>query len=212
MPYRLTDLTGRRFGRLIVLNRHTENKRGKPVWVCKCDCGNITCVPGSYLTRGNTKSCGCFRRDYSSVTHKTHGMSKNNRLYRIWNGMKDRCLNPSGKYWKRYGERGISVCNEWKDNFTAFRDWALSNGYEDSLTLDRIDNNQGYSPANCRWATYKTQENNRSNNILYRIDGNIVTLAQLVQMENTTRVAAAKQHEGERIYGKRNNDYKAEVL
>ena len=103
---------------------------------------------------------------------------KGTRLYRIWSGIKDRCCNQNSKYWDRYGARGITVCNEWKNSFEQFYQWSLDNGYRENLTLDRIDNNKGYSADNCRWATYKEQENNRSNNRKLEYEGEVHTISQ----------------------------------
>ena len=147
MP-KLNDLTGQRFGRLTVLER-TELK-----WLCKCDCGNKKIVAGGHLVSGDTKSCGCLRIK--------HGM-RNTRLYSIWHGMKERCYNTKHKFYKHYGGRGIKVCEEWKNDFQTFADWALSHGYADNLTIDRIDVNGNYEPSNCQWATNAEQQRNKRN-------------------------------------------------
>lgn len=139
------DLTGQRFGMLLVLSKHSENtKYGNYRWACRCDCGKEIIVAAGNLRHGASASCGCVR---------TKHLGKGTRLYRIWTGMKDRCLNPSGKYWRRYGGRGITMCQRWIEDFSLFRDWALRNGYEKLLTIDRIENNQGYCPWNCQWIT-----------------------------------------------------------
>ncbi len=164
---KLHDLTGQRFGRLTVVER-AENK-GKPtVWLCKCDCGNEKIVRGSDLKNGHTQSCGCFHKEIVtnvlvSTCNKdkdSHGKSRT-RLYSIWRSMKARCLNENHKHFQNYGNRGITICEEWQNNFRAFYDWAMSNGYSDELTLDRKDNDKGYSPENCRWATWHEQRINQ---------------------------------------------------
>lgn len=108
-----------------------------------------------------------------------HG--KGTRLYRIWQAMKTRCYNPNFAYFKRYGGRGITVCDEWREDFPAFREWALAHGYDDALTIDRIDTGKGYYPENCRWATYKAQANNTRRNVLLTINGETGTVAQMCE-------------------------------
>lgn len=154
------------------------------MWLCQCDCGNEVTVSGNRLRSGNTKSCGCLRRELVSKRFKTHGAGKT-RLYRIWRGMRQRCNNPKHKYYKNYGGRGILVCSEW-DSFEAFHDWADCNGYDESApsgncTLDRIDSDGNYCPVNCRFVSMKEQQNNKTNNLNITIDGQTKTLSEWVE-------------------------------
>lgn len=138
------DLTGQRFGKLTVVEKITKRKKGKVLWKCLCDCGQFTQPVTASLINGHSRSCGCVRTKHNG---------KGTRLYRILNGMKDRCLNVKSQYWIRYGGRGITICQEWAKDFAIFKEWALANGYEDTLTIDRIDNDKGYCPSNCQWLT-----------------------------------------------------------
>lgn len=152
------DLTGERFGRLVVL-RQVDSANSMSRYECLCDCGNKTIVYGNNLRRGYTQSCGCYRHECEKVNTRTHGREPR-RIYRIWSGMLNRCNNPNNGRYKHYGGRGITVCGEWHD-FTAFRDWALSHGYREDLSIDRINNDGNYEPDNCRWATAKEQAQNK---------------------------------------------------
>lgn len=173
------DKSGQRFGYLTVLER-VPDINGETAWLCQCICGNTKVVKRRNLTRGYTKSCGC--RAFESK--KTHGM-RGTRLYGIWSRMKRRCLNPKDDHYRNYGARGIGICIEWLA-FEPFKDWALSNGYEENLTIDRIDVNGNYCPENCRWVDIKTQENNKRNNHLIEYDGqthNLTEWAELIGIE-----------------------------
>lgn len=157
------DLTGKRYGKLVVLGQDKERSIKCSFWVCKCDCGNVKSINGSSLTTGVQISCGCIRHERLALGAKsriTHGGTKT-RLYKIYRGIIDRTEYPSSCQYQNYGARGIKMCSEWRKDFAAFRDWALSHGYRDDLTIDRIDNYKGYSPDNCRWATQQEQQQNK---------------------------------------------------
>lgn len=174
MP-KLIDLTGKRFGKLTVIDRAPNSKNCETMWNCLCDCGNALVVRGHNLKQGTTKSCGCSRKDKRPY-RETHGMSKT-RLYRIWSLMRNRCECETSRAYHNYGGRGISVCEEWL-NPSNFFDWSLKNGYADNLSIDRIDNNGNYCPDNCRWVSRTVQSNNTRSNKFYTIGEKTQTLAE----------------------------------
>ena len=155
---RLKNLSGQRFGRWEVLHQSGNLKGGGALWLCRCDCGNSKNVVGADLRSGKSKSCGCARIEKVRQP-LTHGGSRS-RLHRIWKAMRNRCLNENSPSYKNYGGRGISICSEWED-FASFREWANKNGYDESLSIERIDVDGNYSPSNCTWADALTQSSNR---------------------------------------------------
>lgn len=181
------NIVGQKFSRLTVLKLIGRDKHQSILWLCECECGNKIKVNTTSLKTGNTKSCGCLQKEKAIKTLMsfsiTHGLSrdangKKTRLFRIWNGIKTRCLNPNTDNYSSYGARGIKMCKEWISDFKEFHDWAINNGYSDNLTVDRIDNNGNYAPNNCRWATFKTQANNKSNNVMLKFKGHTLNLKQ----------------------------------
>ena len=174
------DLAGQCFGRLRVIQR-AENKGHDTAWLCRCNCGRECVVRAFSLKRGTTKSCGCLAREVTSEwsrrVNTKHGKHKT-RLHTIWALMKDRCYNKKSKSYKNYGGRGITVCDEWRNDFIAFDEWANTNGYNDMLTIDRIDVNGNYEPSNCRWITLQEQAFNKRTSRFVEYNGKKKTVAE----------------------------------
>lgn len=173
---KLIDLTGKRYGKLTVIRRYPEDCNGHPAWECICDCGNRKIVEGALLRYGVVKSCGCLRAEQNRNTKTTHGMAKS-KLYAVWNNMKRRCYKEKTESYKRYGARGIIVCDEWRNSFESFKKWADESGYQDGLSIDRIDNDGNYCPENCKWSTVKEQNNNRGVSLMITYKGKTQNLA-----------------------------------
>lgn len=152
---KMIDETGNRYGRLLVKKRaYSNNNRAK--WECICDCGNITIAEGVMLRSKKIRSCGCLKDELTSKRFITHGLS-NTKLYDVWIKIKSRCYNKNDKDYKNYGGRGITVYKKWKNDFKSFYDWAISNGYDRALTIERIDVNDNYKPSNCSWIKNELQ-------------------------------------------------------
>lgn len=156
---RLIDLSNKRFGKWLIIKQSGNSKNGAATWEAVCDCGNTGTPIGRDLRSGKTVSCGCEQKRLSKERFTTHGQTKT-RLYRIWKAIHTRCNNKNIPSAKNYSGKNITACEEWK-SFEIFKKWADENGYEDSLSIDRINNSQGYSPENCRWATPLQQSVNR---------------------------------------------------
>lgn len=179
-PNPAIDMKDKRINMLTVLYR-AESKNGRTMWHCRCDCGKEIDVWYAHLKKGQY-SCGCVKRRLISEKKKTHGKS-DTKLFDVWRHMRERCYKKYHKSYKDYGGRGIKVCDEWENNFNAFYEWAIVNGYDENApfmqcTLDRIDVNGNYEPSNCRFISIKEQCNNRRNNHFIEYNGEMHTIAQ----------------------------------
>ena len=174
----LKNLTGIKFGKLTVTKRVENTPKGGARWLCKCDCGNEKEVASTNLLTGRVKSCGCFLIEHGKIINLTHGMSHSS-LHNIWKQMRHRCVCPGVSGYENYGARGISVCQEWQNNFENFYDWSMKNGYKEGLSIDRIDNDGNYEPSNCRWTDRFTQANNRRNCLFVIFNGKKMTVKEL---------------------------------
>jgi len=187
MNNKIKDLSGKRFEMITVLSKYIiRNKR--VYWYCQCDCGKIFLRRSDIIQRSDIKSCGCYQRINNKTIGIKHGdgsrKSKYHRLYICWQSMKNRCYNSKHKQFKDWGGRGITVCDEWLNDYNTFKKWALNNGYSDNLTLDRIKVNENYSPSNCRWITKIEQNKNtrKCKHILY--NGRYYTPPELAKILN----------------------------
>lgn len=162
---KLIDLTGQKFGKLTVIEYVGDSK-----WLCRCECGDYKIVRGKSLRNGSCKSCGCLIKEFNIKRNTTHNLSRT-RLYRVYAHIKERCINKNCRDYKNYGGRGITICNEWLNDFMNFYDWAYDNGYNENAkkfecTIDRIDANGNYEPKNCRWVNQYIQNKNTRRNLI----------------------------------------------
>ena len=185
---KVTNLTGKKFGRLYVISRNGSNEHGRALWLCKCECGNIKTILSSSLINGSTNSCGCYNKETSRNRQLKHNKS-NTKLYKVWQGIKTRCYDKNFMYYDNYGGRGIQVYDEWKNDFAKFYNWSMNNGYKEGLTIDRIDNDGNYEPSNCRWVTRAKQNNNMRKNILLHYHGEEKTISDWAIEFNLNRTA-----------------------
>jgi len=156
---RFQDLTGQTFNRLFVLGWAGRNKHGRLMWNCRCSCGNELLVSGNALSRKNTKSCGCLKNEITGNRRRTHGLSRSPE-YKSWSQMISRCENENNPDYQSYGGRGISICREWRNSFEQFLT-DMGNMPDSSFEIERMNNDGGYCPTNCRWATRKEQTRNK---------------------------------------------------
>ena len=175
------SIIGERFGRLVVqkICKERASGGGHVQVECLCDCGNIKVTTISRLKRGTIRSCGCLAAEGNNYSHRL----SNTRLYNIWIGIKTRCYNPNHGTYQYYGAKGITMCPEWKEDFMNFYNWAMENGYNDNLSIDRIDPEGNYCPENCKWADSYEQANNKRKDKLENSKGmffeNIVEVCKM---------------------------------
>ena len=156
------NMIGERFERLMVISRAGSSAQGKALWLCRCDCGNLTTVQGSNLRNGHTQSCGCLQSETTRKRNFVHGKRKT-KTYAVWGTMLQRCINPNNHKYKNYGGRGIKICDEWANDFQAFYSHVsqLPHFGEIGYSFDRINNEGNYEPGNVRWATARQQRLNQ---------------------------------------------------
>ena len=158
------SIIGKQYGYWTVLEKDESYHSPKHTkWICRCECGTVKSIYRSSLLNGSSRSCGCHSSDYEKGLNKKHGLSKS-RIYHEWLLMRNRCKSNS-KVASHYYDRGIKVCDEWNNDFMSFYNWSINNGYNDTLSIDRIDNNGIYEPTNCRWINLESQQSNKTNNI-----------------------------------------------
>lgn len=183
--FHYNDITGQKFNKLTAIKPAEYAMHGKCTkWYCQCECGNVAVVSYDHLKSGHTKSCGCLRQKYGKALQKgeQHGMA-NTPLYKVWQAMKDRIYNKNNKYFHYYGGRGLTLCEEW-ESFSAFNKWAMENGYQKGLDLDRINNDLGYSPENCRWIPHAENLQNTRRKQEVVLDGKRVPVAEIAKRYN----------------------------
>lgn len=181
---KVKDITCQKFGKLTALYRlHNYYDKKHTRWLCICDCGNLVETQMDHLISGHTKSCGCLNSETSKKVHTKHG-KRNTSLYNVYYGMKSRCYNNNNPRYIDYGGRGITICDEWLTDFVVFCNWAISNGYQEGLQLDRIDNDGNYEPSNCRWVDIKTQGRNKRNNKYITYQGETKLLIEWCEILN----------------------------
>ena len=189
MKSKIEVTEGQKYGKLTIIKEVSPIGSERRI-LCKCDCGNIKEYSMDRVIHGRTRSCGCLRKELFLTHRNNNGTSKypkearESRLLGIWYSMKERCYTKSSSGYRKYGAKGITICDEWKNDFMAFYNWALTNGYSDKLTIDRIDYRGNYEPSNCRWADIRTQANNKSNVRKYEYNGELHTMTEWSEIMN----------------------------
>ncbi|MEC1716608.1 hypothetical protein [Schinkia azotoformans] len=197
-----TNKIGKKFGMLLVLEkRYKPEAKYKYYWLCKCDCGKIKEIRNDQLGR-STVSCGCYNKSLNQTkiadATRTHGMT-DTKLYSMWRDLRNRCYNKNVDRYQNYGGRGITVCNEWKEAFEPFMEWAFSNGYKEGLTIDRIDVNGNYEPSNCRFISKKAQMRNKTSNVMINYYGNTICIKELSEITGLNdKMLYARYYRGDR--------------
>ena len=185
------DITGMKFGKLTVVERGEKNKRGRHLWICKCDCGGIKEAEAYDLIRGKIKSCGCMvqkknkeEKPESNRRKRTYHNPIFPNTAHVLYGMQSRCYNKNCPDYKNYGGRGIKICAEWMDKENGvenFRKWCFDSGYKKGLTIERINNDGDYCPENCKWATKAEQSVNKRNTIFVLYDDKYVPISTMAK-------------------------------
>lgn len=178
------DLTGKKYNYLTII-KFSHYKSNYRYWLCRCDCGVEKSIREDLIVKNKTISCGCYNIIKIKKTNTKHGLWSH-RLHNVWSSIKTRCYNKKSHAYKNYGGRGITMCDEWKNNFKSFYDWAMSNGYQDNLTIDRINNNGNYEPLNCRWVDMKTQSNNKRNNKMITYKNETLSVSEMARKYDIT--------------------------
>lgn len=181
---RKLDLTGQRFGRLVVLDAHSKHPSSKAHWNCQCDCGNPKVTSTNELRSGGCSSCGCLRKEIVSKRRLKHGKTKS-KEYNVWSHIRQKCYNPNNKKFYRYGARGIKVCDRWNSVQDGYQNFLADMGAAPSVdhSIERVNNDSDYCPENCIWATRQIQAMNTSRSLKFEWKGKLMTLPQIAQAE-----------------------------
>ena len=196
IPKNIENLKGRLFGRLTVIDFAGYGSSRKTQWLCQCSCGKRSVVKSANLKNGNTRSCGCLEQESKMHANKKHGL-RHHPLYHTWLNVKDRCNNPNNRHYNNYGGRGINICPQWQECFKSFYDWAMSSGWKRGLTIERINVNGDYAPANCCWIPLSQQAKNKRNTILIELQGekfHVEEVAKILGIAKSTVYSRLQRH------------------